>query len=371
MSNPARHAEVKIIYQTKDISRDIAPYLINFTFNDNSGDKADDINISLADRDSLWLSDWAPSKGDKIQASIIIHNWDDFSRTESLPCGIYEVDEINYSCPPKIIEIKAVSSQVSKSACGEKHNKAWENVKFSTIAGDLAANNNLKLFYDVADDPFIERREQNELSDLEFLAQTAQNYGLSVKINDDKIIIFDEELYEAKDSITEIKSTDPKVISWRFSTKCAGIYKSSRVRYHHPVKNETFTAQDTDTAAEGTERVLEINERVENQSDANKIAHKRLQQANSREITGTITLLGDLKFLAGVNITCSGFGQFDGKYLIESVTHKLTDGYTCTLNLKMGGESKKTAAGNKTRRQRNKSSSKPASLGYYEGDKHY
>lgn len=371
MSNPARKAEVKIIYQGKDISRDIAPYLVSFTFNDNSGDKSDDINFSLADRDSLWLADWFPSKGDKVQVSIILHNWQDFDKTESLPCGIYEVDEINYSAPPKVIEIKAVSAKITKPVCAEKHNRAWENVKLSTIAADLAANNNLKLFYDVAEDPFIERREQNELSDLEFIADLAKNYGLSVKTNDDKLIIFDEELYETHEPVSEIKSSDPYIINWRFSTKCAGIYKSARVRYHHPTKNETFTATDTDPAAEGTARVLEINERVDNQSDANKIAHKRLQQANSREITGTITLLGNLKFLAGVNITCSGFGNFDGKYLIESVQHKLTDGYTCTLNLKMGGESKKAAANNKRRRQSGKSPNKSYALGFYEGDRHY
>ena len=371
MSNPARRAEVKIIYQGKDISRDIAPYLVSFTFNDNSGDKSDDINFSLADRDSLWVSDWFPSKGDKIQVSIILHNWEDSDKTQSLPCGIYEVDEINYSAPPRIIEIKGVSAKISKSLCAEKHNKAWENVNFSTIAGDIAAQNNLKLFYDVANDPFIERREQSEKSDLEFLADLAKNYGLSVKTNDDKLIIFDEELYESHDSVSEIKSTDSHIINWKFSTKTAGIYKSARVRYHHPVKNETYFAEHTDTAAEGTERVLEINERVDNQADANKIAQKRLQQANSREITGTITLLGDLRFLAGVNITCSGFGFFDGKYSLDSVQHKLTDGYTCTLNLKMGGESKKAAVKGKGKRQSNKGAAKPARLGFYEGDRHY
>ena len=110
----SRRAEIKILYENKDISRDIAPYLLSFAFNDNSGDKSDDISISLMDRDSVWSADWLPSKGDKIRADIILHDWDNGDTTQSLPCGLFEIDEIKYQCPPRVIEIKAVSSKISR-----------------------------------------------------------------------------------------------------------------------------------------------------------------------------------------------------------------------------------------------------------------
>jgi len=373
----ARRAEIKILYENKDISRDIAPYLLSFAFNDNSGDKSDDISISLMDRDSVWSADWLPSKGDKIRADIILHDWDNGDTTQSLPCGLFEIDEIKYQCPPRVIEIKAVSAKISNSINNEKHNRAWENVKFSTIAADLAGSNGLSLFYDAPDDAIIERREQSESSDLEFLKNLANDYGLSVKISGEKLIIFDEEFYQEKPAITEIKSDDNHVISWNFSTKAAGIYKQARVRYHDCKKNQTFIAQEQDDSTEGTSRILEINERVENEQDAQKIAHKRLSQANSNEITGSINLFGDLRFLAGVNITCSGFGLFDGKYSIESVSHKITEGYTTTLTLKMGSAEKKKVKQNKSNRQ-SKTNKKTAPAKpeqpaprYYEGDKYY
>ena len=371
----ARRAEIKILYENKDISRDIAPYLLSFTFNDNSGDKSDDINISLSDRDSLWVADWFPSKGDKLRASIILHDWDKGGTTQTLPCGLFEIDEIKYQCPPRVIEIKGVSVKITSSINSEKHNKAWENIKLKTIAQDLAGKNGLSLFYDVPTDITFERREQSEQSDLEFLKNTCKDYGLSVKISDDKLIIYDEESYQERPSVSEIKSGDSHVISWNFSTKAAGIYKSARVRYHDAKKNQTFIAQEDDNNTEGTSRILEINERVENEADAKLLAHKRLKEANSREITGSITLFGDLRFLAGVNITVKDFGNFDGVYSVESVQHKLTEGYTTTLNLKMGDKSKAQAKSNKQKRQSKSSKktapAKPEEPRYYTGDKYY
>ena len=53
----ARKAEVVIFYEGVNISKDIAPFLISFSYTDNASDKADEICISLEDRRRLWLSD--------------------------------------------------------------------------------------------------------------------------------------------------------------------------------------------------------------------------------------------------------------------------------------------------------------------------
>ena len=124
-SHEARYAEVSLTYEGKDISRDIPPYLLNFTYTDNSSDKADDISLTLEDKERLWCSDWFPTKGDKIRASIIIHNWEAANRTQSLPCGTFEVDQIECSGPPNQVTIKALSTLVSQPMRQEKHTKAW------------------------------------------------------------------------------------------------------------------------------------------------------------------------------------------------------------------------------------------------------
>ncbi len=144
----ARHVEVSIVYEGKNITKDVAPYLLNFTYTDNATGKADDISFTLEDRERLWVDAWCPTKGDKVRCSIIVHDWDNPNQTQSLPCGTFEVDQIECSGPPNQITIKAISTLVSKPMRQEQHTQAWENVKLSTIAGDIAAKNSLSLFWE-------------------------------------------------------------------------------------------------------------------------------------------------------------------------------------------------------------------------------
>ena len=137
----ARWAEALINYEGKDISKDITPFLLSFTYTDNASDKADDISFSLEDRQRLWLDDWFPAKGDKVGASIIVHDWDEANETDLLPCGAFEVDQITCSGPPNVVTIKAISTLVSKPMRQEKHTQAWENISLSLIAGDIAGKN--------------------------------------------------------------------------------------------------------------------------------------------------------------------------------------------------------------------------------------
>ena len=354
-AHESRWAEVVIFYEGVNISKDIAPYLTSFSYTDNASDKADDISLSLEDRKRLWVDDWFPSKGDKIKASIVIHDWDDINKTESLPCGTFEVDQIECSGPPNQITIKAISTLVSKPMRQEKHTKAWEHVKLSTIAGDIANKNGLKLFWDCPNDPLFERRDQVEVSDLEFFAGLSRDYGIAVKVTDTQLVCYDEETYESHSPVGELFFDDKKLINWHFSSKAAGTYKSARLQYHDPVKNETHVvAEDSEDGTEGTGRVLEINQKADTLADAKKIAKEKLRKANKKEITGNLTLMGDLRFVGGSNIKITGFGAFDGNYVIEKATHSVSGGYTTKLDLSMGKESKKEAR--KKKKAKSKSS---------------
>ena len=338
----ARWAEVVIVYEGKDISKDIAPYLLSFTYTDNASDKADDISFSLEDRERLWLDDWFPTKGDKIRASIVIHAWDAPDQTESLPCGTFEVDEISVSGPPNTVTIKAISTLVSKPMRQEKHTKAWENVKLLTIAGDVANKSGLKLFWDCSEDPLFERRDQVETSDLEFLLELARDYGIKTKVTDTQLVCYSAEEYEAKESVAEFVFGDKKLISWNFTSKAAGTYKAAKLQYHDPVKNTNIeVTENSEDGTEGTGRTLIINQKADTIADAKKIAKEKLKTANKKEITGNLTLMGDLRFVGGSNITISDFGAFDGVYVIEKATHTVGDSYTTKLDLSMGKESKK------------------------------
>ena len=354
-NHSARRAEAEIYYEGVNISQDIKPYLISFSYTDNASDKADDINLSLEDKERLWLSDWFPTKGDKIKASIIIHDWDDADRTESLPCGTFEVDEVSFSGPPNVINIKAVSTLISKPMRQEKHTKAWENITFSAIAGDIANKNGLKLFFDSPEDPFFERRDQVEMSDLEFLSTLANDYGIKTKITDTQLVLYSDEKYEEKEPVSEFSFGDKKLISWQFSSKAAGTYKAARLQYHDPVKNTNIdVTEKSEDGTEGTGRILIINQKADSIADAKKIAKEKLKSANKKEITGNLTLMGDLRYVGGSNVKIIDFGNYDGTYKIEKATHSIGGSYTTKIDISMNKESKKELRKKKNKQGRKK-----------------
>ena len=101
--------------------------------------------------------------------------------------------------------------------------------------------------------------------------------------------------------------------------------------------------ENADGDTEGSNRILNINMKVESIDEAKKICKERLNAANSKEITGNISLMGDLRYVGGSNVEVKNFGAFDGKYLIESATHTLGNSYTTSIKLSMNKESKKAA----------------------------
>ena len=197
------------------------------------------------------------------------------------------------------------------------------HVEFSS--SNISNKNGLKLFWDCKDDPLFERRDQVEMSDLEFLSGLAKDYGIAVKVTDTQLVCYGEEEYEEKTPVGELKFGDKKLLSWSFSSKAAGTYKAAKLQYHDPIKNETHVVTEkSEDGTEGTGRILEINQKADTLADAKKIAQERLRNANKREITGNISLMGDLRFVGGSNVKISGFGAFDGDYVIEKATHSVS-----------------------------------------------
>ena len=241
MSNTARKARVEITYQGVNITADIAPYLKDFEYNDNESQKADDIQITLEDRELLWMSSWLPKKGDTISATIIVDDWFAPGQSMSLPCGSFQVDEFELQGPPNTVKIKAVSVPITSAARGEQKSKGWERITLRDMAGDIAANAGLSLLYDAPANPYYLRTDQAETSDLSFLARQCEKSVLSMKVTDKQIVIFDEHTYESKSAVREIDRLGGDVKSYSFKSKSAGTAKAAEVSYTDPLTGGTKT----------------------------------------------------------------------------------------------------------------------------------
>jgi phage protein D len=60
-----------------------------------------------------------------------------------------------------------------------------------------------------------------------------------------------------------------------------------------------------------------------------------LRQKNKEEFKASFTLAGDVGLVAGVTVTVTGYGAFDGKYIIETASHSVSrSGYKTELTLR-------------------------------------
>lgn len=341
-----RRARLYIEYEGKDISADVSRFVLSFSYTDNASGKADEVQLRLHDIYGLWSGDWYPYKGAKIKSSIIAESWDKDGHVESLPCGVFEIDEIQLSGPPDIVEIKAVSVPVSSSLRGEKKTRAWEDTTLSKIAGEIAAKSGLKLLVDTDEDPSYDRVDQCMQGDLEFLLKLCKESGLALKVTNGKIVIFDEAKYESKDSIRRIVKGQTDLLSYSFETSSRDVYNSADVSYQDPETGEKIQASYAPPNAPKTGQKLKINQRssfakMKKASKAVKaeLAKKKakgaLREKNKNEFRVKLKIVGDVRICAGAVIEIEGFGIFDGRYFIDTATHSIDNsGYTTELEIR-------------------------------------
>lgn len=327
-----RRISAKVVIEGKDVTKDIEPYLTAVSYTDVLEGESNTAQITLHDRERLFIADWFPTRGDSAKIILNRANWS--GEEDTVDFGDFEIDEIDnkVSGSGNTASIKLNSIANKSELRSIDKSRSWEKVKLSKIAKDLTEEAKLELFFD-ADDVDIERAEQKETSNLKFLHKLCKDNGLCLRVSNGKVIIFDAERYESKDAVETLSYGDGKIISFSGKATISKIYKSARVKYQHGKQAEkidyTFTDEDKESGM-----TLEINKKVDSPAEAEKLAKKELRKKNQDEIKVQLQVIGDFVYLAGQNIELADFGFYSGKYCIEKATHSIGKGYTCSLELR-------------------------------------
>lgn len=343
----ARRTEVSVSFAGTDVTADIKGYLTELSYTDSEEDESDDIQISLTDRDGTWLN-WvteatraAAAAKLKISAVITPLNWD--PEMQALRTGEFELDAIDIDFATAEISIKGSALPYSATIRQTKKSKAWEHYTLSRIAREIAGNCGLTCVYECDSDPTYEREEQSKESDIQFLQSLCRDAGVSLKCSDGQLILFDQRKYEALPPIMTIRREDRAYTACSFSIGSADTqYSKCRVSYTDPATGKSISGTATASGEDGdTGQTLEITARVRSEAEAKAIAEKRLRFSNKFARTGEITLPGNTSLVAGVTIQVSGFGGFDGKYLVRQAEHNVAarGGYSTRISIRqvLGG----------------------------------
>ena len=338
----APRTHVKVIYEGVDISRDVSKDLLSLSYVDNEGGKADDIRLKLKNNHGYWSDPWLPAKGDTVTVFIITES---DQGVKELNCGSCQIDTIRFSGPPSIVDLSGMSVPFNTTIRRTKKSRAWESVRLSEIASDIAEAGGVELVFQPnpagADEqntnPIYDRRDQREEADLAFLKRLCDDEGFSLKLTDRQLVIYDQSIMEFQPPSVHFELGENNILSFEFETQASDIYKKAIVQYKDPAEGVVNTFEYIDPAIQSGQE-LRIVRRTESPEEAERIAKAELKKKNRLETTAKLSVVGRVDLVSGVTVTLGGFGKFSGKYYVQKSEHKVENGYTTTMDLSFVGD---------------------------------
>ena len=339
------HPVFHVTYEQKDISTDITPYITQVVYTDYLSGQSDEIELELEDTDGRWIDAWYPGKTDRLSLRI------GYDLSPLLACGLFEIDEIEFSSPPDTIHIRALATG-PKTAVRTRGSHAYENTTLAAIAGKVAARNKLKLIGAIRDIK-IDRVTQLQEHDVEFLVRVGREYGYAFKIVADQLVFTELATIFESEPVTTLKKQD--VLDIRLTDKIKTVYKKATSKYYNTKKkqlvvyevnqnNEIAVAGKTGSSSSAD--TLKIASRAPNKATARTKAQSALDKSNYGQTEGAITFIGNPKLVAGNSFDLLEYGKLSGKYVIQMARHQLSrmSGYTTEVEVKRSGSDKATLA---------------------------
>ncbi|MDO5940647.1 contractile injection system protein, VgrG/Pvc8 family [Burkholderia cepacia] len=336
------HPVFVLSYEQKNITNDITPYVLNVTYTDYLSGQSDELEVTLEDADGRWIRAWYPGKGDALTLKI------GYAGLPLLPCGSFEIDEIEFAEPPATVTIRALATGIRKSV-RTRESRPFENTTLAAIAQRIAKRNKLTLVGKIRD-IHIDRVTQYQERDVAFLTRLGREYGYAFKIVGTKLVF--TELADLRDgkAVATVKRTD--LTSIRMRDKIKDVYQQAKGKYHDPktkklvvygvqadgqvgVVGQSTAAAKKRSGHSASSDTLKLSSRGSKAAVQAK-TKAALDAANLQQTGGTVTLPGNPKLVAGSTFELADCGKLSGKYLVESARHRLDrgGGYVAELEVK-------------------------------------
>lgn len=273
-----------------------------------------------------------------ITATITQKNWNSDGKDVKLSCGTFECDEVSMSGAPQTVTLRGTSLSYSSNARKVKKTRYWESITLLGIAKSIAKKCGYDVMYLTQKSVSYTRKYQNNLTYIKFLQKLCTAAGLSLKVRDSTLIIFDKQEYESKTETRKIKRGDGSYGSYTMTAKLADLeYYSCKVTYTTSAGKKIEYTYTPSCYKYNKDKVLTVsNEAVSTKAEAKQLAIARLREANKGEKEISFTMAGDVTLCAGLTVKVSGWGAFDGKYIIETAKHTVSKsaGYQTTIKLR-------------------------------------
>lgn len=324
-------SKVLLEYNGVDVTDAIAGTVDSFTWKDSASGTADTVTLNLDNTDKKWMNGYYPSDQDTFKAWIQLQEWAADYRSGKLYCGCFMVDSLKYSGFPETLQLSGISVPIDGNFNVKQRNKSWSKTTLNTILSGIAKDAGIELVFDAAD-VSIGSVNQSGKTDLAFAYSICGEYGLSLKLYNKKMVVYDQTKYERAAAKYEIT---PALLggggSYSIAKQITTRYDSVKMQYTSGRSGKTLTYEYTIPGESGS-RTMFVSAKAESYAEAEKKAKAALRDNIRNSLQISIKMMGSAKYMAADCFDLTGFGKLDGKYFIDSVTHQKSGGkYTVSL----------------------------------------
>ncbi|MBK5142983.1 late control protein D [Budviciaceae bacterium BWR-B9] len=327
-------SDFRLLYEKKDISSELAAYLISITYTDFLSGQADELSIALENIDGRWYGEWYPGQGDELTFEL---GWLGEERRQ---IGVFEINDIDFQFSPSTVTITAQAVGI-KNSVRTKTARAYEKMTLDKIAKQIADRQGLTLVGAI--EPIALDRLTQQESDIEFLKKLADEYDYAFKIEGSKLIFHAISELLRLPPVATFKLTD--ISGGHIRDQIKQVPKAVEVKPHDPAKNKTITydvkngemtAKDSSVSKSTTSAdTIKTSTRSTSPEVATAKAQAELAKANRERTGGNIDLMGNPNYLSGNSIRLEAGGELNGDYLIQSAQHQLdrSGGWNTALDI--------------------------------------
>lgn len=311
-----RAPDYRLAVNGQNITPRLNGRLIDLTLDENPGDEADTLSITLSDHDGALE---IPPKGAELQLAI---GWKGHPLVEK---GLFIVDEASYSWAPNILNLTARSADM-RNGLPTRRTRSWDQITIGDIVNTIASQNNLEpvVSAGLAQD-LVEHLDQTDESDLNLLTRLGERHDAIATVKSGRLLFTPrgEATTANGNALPEITITPQKGDS--------GTYRETdREGYTGVVAfwNNVDEGKQEQVMAGTEDRVKRLRGTYANQSEANAAAKAELKRLNRGEAELTVTLaIGRPDVGPEFGLRAEGFKpQINGrKWVITRASHSLSD----------------------------------------------
>ena len=313
----ARRTEISLWYNSTPISEEVGPDVESITYTDCASDTCDSVDIQIDARDGKWLNSWFPKKGATLHPKVNGLDWNVQNDRFTMDCGLFVLDDVQYGDAPGTMTLGGVSKPSDSDFSELERDVIWKNTSIKRIGAKIAARYGLAFTYD-ADDYDIECDEQDG-TDSSYYNSLCKNYGLILKVYARRLWVYDREKYKAKRAVRTFDRSQIRPGSFGYTATLSGTYTGGYFNYTDADKDI-----DIECSVGGGSHTKSVNRRATSVYDASVQLCAELNSANHGTVKLRFGVDGDWRVSAGNCIALTGFGNLNGKYFVDKVTHKVS-----------------------------------------------